>query len=125
MARELSALQSWGRDVLPVWAVGHRHDVARGAECLVDLGLRHLRVRGVSTAARDSAVADEGGVTPKQARAVLAELDVLARLVSEAQRCDVLTPVGRATMAVALEAMDHQVGYLEHLAGQKDPEPAA
>ena len=121
----MSALQSGGRDVLPVWTDADCDVCASAEELRVGLGFCGVPVRGVSTTAGDSARADEGRVTPKQARAVLAELDVLARLVSEAQRCDVLTPVGRATMAVALEAMDHQVGYLEHLAGQKDPEPAA
>lgn len=113
-------------DVLPVSADGHRDGCGGAKKLRVDLGLRGLPVRGVSAVAGDSAGVAGGVVTAKQARAVLAELDVLARLVAEAQRCDLLTPVGRTTLGVALEALDHQVGYLEHLAGQKtDPEPAA
>jgi hypothetical protein len=60
-------------------------------------------------------------VNPRLARTILGELAVLARMVEEARRYDLLTPGGRAAFAVSLKALDHQVGYLQHLARPKAP----
>lgn len=54
-------------------------------------------------------------MNPRLARTILAELDVLATAVIAARRHDLLTVTGRKDFAVALAALDHQVGYLQHL----------
>lgn len=65
-------------------------------------------------------------MNPRLARTILGELDVAVRLASDARQWDLLTPVGRVGFARALEALDQQVGYLQHLVSQKtEPEPAA
>lgn len=61
-------------------------------------------------------------MTGRRARTILAELDALARVVDRARRLDLLTPQGRTDFALALDALDHQVGYLAHLLGQKNDE---
>jgi hypothetical protein len=55
-------------------------------------------------------------VNPRLARTILAELDVLAAAVLAATRYDLLTVTGRKDFAVALAALDHQIGYLQRLA---------
>ena len=89
----------------------------------MDLGVRRLRVRGVSALATGAAGVDEGGVTGGRARKILAELDALARLVADAKHVNLLTTGGRKAFGTALDAMDHQVGYLTYLLGQQDEEP--
>lgn len=62
-------------------------------------------------------------LTPRRARELLAELDVLAQAVTAATRHDLLTAEGRRDCGVALNAIDHQVGYLTYLLGEGPDAP--